>query len=253
MGALEGLEEVAEQTSVRVKRSRRRGQFGWGISPSIERASAAHPQIPNPPNEKRKVDEPLAIIHVFNPVEITSYTEAIEAIRPRLGQLKIRYQDFDTLCDFPSGLTGKCLGPARPKRLGIEKFFDAMRGAGLRIRLEEDPEQTAKMRTRISENFNPRQANQARMGNSSNLSNKVIDGVLNYLTTKKGGLARLNKAVKEARSNVARRASNASWARKRELQHIGNFAALAGNVSRISSITAGRALSSSEVTTINGL
>jgi hypothetical protein len=223
MAALEGLEE--EQTSFRVNLRRPVGKFGWAISPNIERASAARPQTPNPVNETHKVDEAPAIALVFNAAEITSYTEAIEALRPRLGQLKIRYQDFDALCQFPAGLTGKCLGPARAKRFGIEKFFDAIRGAGLRIRLEEDPEQTAKMQERIAENYNPRQANQARMNNSANLSNKAIDGVLSYLaTTKKGGLARLNKAVKEARSNVARRASNAGWARKRELQHIGNYA-----------------------------
>jgi hypothetical protein len=38
-----------------------------------------------------------------------------------------------------------------------EKLFDAIRAAGLRIRLEDDPEQTAKMARHIAENFNPRQ------------------------------------------------------------------------------------------------
>jgi hypothetical protein len=72
------------------------------------------------------------------------------------------------------------------------------------------------MLARIAENYNPRQANQARMNNHSHPSKKLIDGVLSYLANnKQGGLARLNDAVKEARSNWARHAGKASWERKR--------------------------------------
>jgi hypothetical protein len=109
------------------------------------------------------------------------------------------------------------LGRAQVKRLGIEKFFDAVRGVGLRIRFEEDPEQTEKMLARIAENYQPRQANQARPGNRSHLCNSMIDEVLGYLANRKGGLARLNKAVKQARSNHARRtiAIGVNWAQQR--------------------------------------
>jgi hypothetical protein len=95
---------------------------------------------------------------------VTTYSEALGPIRDRVGAvLKIRYEDFDHLCGFAPGLAGKVLGPSRVKRLGIEKFFDAIRGVGLQIRFEEDPEQTARMLERIAENYLPRQANQARM------------------------------------------------------------------------------------------
>jgi hypothetical protein len=56
------------------------------------------------------------------------------------------------------------------------------------------------------------------MGNRSHLSNSMIDEVLSYLANnKKGGLARLNKAVKQARSNHARRtiAIGVNWAQQR--------------------------------------
>ena len=68
------------------------------------------------------------------------------------------------------------------KRFGSEKLFDAIRAAGLRLRVEVDPEQTAKMQIRIAENFIPRQAKQARPDNRSHLSNALIDEVLIYLT-----------------------------------------------------------------------
>ena len=167
---------------------------------------------------------------MFEPV--TCYAELIQSLRNRLGELGVRYLDFHTLCQFPDGLTGKCLGPSQVKRFGIEKFFDAIRGAGLRIRLEEDPEQTAKMRQHIAENFSPRQANQARPGNHSHPSNKLIDDVLSYLANKRGGLTQLNRAVKEARSNWGRRAARAQWEKKRK-GGTGDFAAYLGNVSRI--------------------
>jgi hypothetical protein len=229
---------LAEQTSIRVNEHSRRGKFGFSVCPSLARASVAREQKQQPPTPAlAPVDAALASGDIFAPIDVTCYAEALGPIRERIGSvLKITYANFDKLACFPEGLTGKVMGRSQVRRLGIEKFFDALRGAGLRIRLEEDPEQTEKMLNRIAQNYPPRQANQARLGNSANLSNKFIDSVLDYLTNKKGGLARLNKAVKEARANVARRASIAGWARKRELQRFGNFAACSeaylGNVSQ---------------------
>jgi hypothetical protein len=164
---------------------------------------------------------------------ITSYTELIAGIQARLGELGIRQIDFDKLAGFPEGLTGKVFGAAQVKRLGIEKMFDAIRAAGLRLRLEPDPEQLERMRKQIAENCQPRQANQARPGNRSHLSNALIDEVLGYLANKTGGLTVLNAAVKEARSNCSRHAAKVLW-EKRRACGTGDFAAYLGNVSRIS-------------------
>jgi hypothetical protein len=146
---------------------------------------------------------------------VTCYTELIQRLRDRVGQLEVRYLDFDKLAGFAEGLSGKVFGGAQVKRLGIEKMFDAIRAAGLRLRIEEDPEQTQKMQARIAENFNPRQAKQARPGNRSHLSNALIDEVLSYLANKTGGLTVLNAAAKEARSNCAPRAARALWEKRR--------------------------------------
>jgi hypothetical protein len=146
---------------------------------------------------------------------VTTYTELIGVIRTQIGELGVRYLDFDKLAGWAEGLSGKIFGPSEVKRLGPEKLFDAIRASGMRIRLEHDPEQTRKMQARIAENFNPRQAKQARPGNRSHLSNKIIDEVLSYLANKTGGLTILNAAVKEARSNCARRAAKALWEKRR--------------------------------------
>jgi hypothetical protein len=168
---------------------------------------------------------------------VTCYTELIAGIKLRIVELGVRYQDFDSLAGFAEGLTGKAFGPGQVKRLGPEKLFDAIRAAGLKLRLEEDPEQLEKMQKRIAENCQPRQAHQARPHNQTNIDQRTVERVLIYLTTKKGGLTRLHKAVKEARSNWARHAAKALWERKRGT---GDFAARAGYVSRIGSAPAPR-------------
>lgn len=149
--------------------------------------------------------------------EVTGYTESLAVIRERLGgRLNIRYQDFDDLCDFPLGLSGKCLGEAQAKRFGIEKFFDALRGAGLRIRLEEDPQQTEKMLKRIADNYLPRQANQARNGNhSSAISSHILSRAFGHIL-RKARKQRWSGKTKEQRSDHARMMINARWARHRK-------------------------------------
>lgn len=151
-------------------------------------------------------------------IEVTSYSELIGAIRDQVGRLEVRYEDFDTLAGFASGLTGKAFGLAQVKRLGPEKLFDALRAAGLRLRVEEDPEQAEKMRRRIAENFIPRQANQARMGNhASPISSQLLSRVFKHLS-RKGGQARMRKMTKAERSAHASHAANARWKRVRKLK-----------------------------------
>lgn len=136
--------------------------------------------------------------------EVTSYTEAIEVLRTRVGELGMRQADFDELAGFPAGLSGKVFGPSQVKRLGPEKMFDALRAAGLRIRLEIDPEQTAKMQARIAENYNPRQANQARMNNSASpISTHLRDRVYGHFL-KEARKKRWVKTSKKERSEHAR-------------------------------------------------
>ena len=147
---------------------------------------------------------------------VTSYTELIGAIRDRVGQLGLRYEDFDDLAGFASGLSGKVFGPAQVKRLGIEKVFDAMCASGLRFRIEEDPEQAAKMIQRIAENYNPRQANQARMqNNASPVGTALMSRVFKHMS-RLGNNARQQKMTKAERSASAKHAARMRWLRHRK-------------------------------------
>lgn len=235
MGAhsLEDLEDVAAQTSIRVNEHSRRGKFGWAVSPNIERASAAREKpLPVPsPRPPSPVPETHTSEIILTGVEITTYTELIRGIQARIGELGIRQVDFDKLAGFADGLTGKAFGPSEVKRLGPDKLFDAIRAAALKLKLEPDPEQLERMRKQIAENCQPRQAKQARMGNHSQPSNKMIDDVLSHLANKKGGLTVLNDAVKEARSNWARHAAKALWEKRRACGPV-DFATYLGSVSQ---------------------
>jgi hypothetical protein len=152
----------------------------------------------------------------MTPAEITSYTELVNGIRSQLGALGIRYEDFDELAGFAAGLSGKVFGPAQVKRLGPEKMFDAIRAAGLRLRIEVDPEQAHKMQTRISENYLPRQANQARMGNdASPVGTALMSRVFKHFS-RLGNEARKKKMTKEERSKSAQHAANTRWKRHRK-------------------------------------
>src|SRR5260221_649325 len=148
---LEELEEVARQTAYNVNEHAHTGRgHGAGAkvgalslpsnllraSLSVARPKVRPDQQPDPTSAPAKAVE---TIQASVSTEVTSYNEALGPIRERVGAvLKIRYEDFDHLCGFAAGLSGKIFGQSQVKHLGVAKFFDAIRATGLRIRLEED-------------------------------------------------------------------------------------------------------------------
>jgi len=149
-------------------------------------------------------------------VEVTSYSELIAGINAQREALGLRMQDFDDLAGFPAGLTGKAFGMLQVKRLGPEKLFDAMRAAGLRIRLEVDPEQVERMKKRIAENYNPRQANQARNGHASSPASKAILSRVFRPLARLGGKKRWEGKSRKDRSAHTTMMVNARWKKVRK-------------------------------------
>lgn len=136
--------------------------------------------------------------------EVTSYTELIKAIDAERVAIGIRHLDFEVLTGMTQGHWGKAAGMLQVKKLGIEKIFDALRAAGLRLRLEIDPEQRAKMLTRIEQNFNPMQSNQARPRHASTpASSHVLSRVFKPLA-RMGGKQRWAGKSKKQRSEHMR-------------------------------------------------
>lgn len=147
--------------------------------------------------------------------EVTTYTELMASIQAQVGALGLRLVDFDHLAGFPAGLSGKVFGMLQVKRLGPEKMFDALRAAGLRLRVEVDPEQQARMQARISENYNPRQARQARNGHAASMpSRAVLSRVLSPIA-RKGRESRWANTTKQERSAHAKMMAMAGVRKRR--------------------------------------
>lgn len=152
--------------------------------------------------------------------EVTSYTELIGAIQARIGELGIRYEDFDVLAGFAPGLSGKVFGPSQVKRLGPEKLFDAMRAASLKIRAEPDAEQLAKMQKQMAENCQVRQTNQARMGNhASPISVHLRDRVYGHFL-KEARKKRWVRTSAKQRSDHARMMAMARIKKERKRRRV---------------------------------
>lgn len=147
----------------------------------------------------------------------TSYTELIGGIQARIASLGIRQLDFDKLAGFPEGLTGKAFGPAQVKRLGPEKLFDALRAAGLKLRIEEDPEQLLRMQKQIAENCQVRVGYNVRTANrASPVSSALLGRCFKHLS-RLGNKKKWGRMSKEKRSEHGRMMGIASGKKRRKL------------------------------------
>lgn len=148
--------------------------------------------------------------------EVTSYTELIEAIKARIAELGIKYENFDDLAWFAPGLSGKVFGPSQVKRLGSEKLFDALRAASLKITVTADPLQFEKMRKEMDKHVQPRSGNQARYGNhASTISSHVLSRAFGHIL-REARKKRWAGKSKAERSEHARTIANMRWKKVRK-------------------------------------
>ena len=151
MSDLEGLEQVTEQTSIRVNERSHRGKLGWGISPNIERAAV-----------KRAAEQPIKPIATSlspplpalapSPANLgrmfTDYYTLIETCRARAEELGISRAELDRVSGLPQGYSAKLLGKdgagKKKKRIwpiGLESMLGVL---GLQVLLIVDEAATAR-------------------------------------------------------------------------------------------------------------
>jgi hypothetical protein len=156
MSNLDGAAEIFEQTSARVNQRGHRGKFGWNVSPSIERASAAH--------EKKKAPKPIAakqppVESVVNPPTVTciarpvtGYKGLVETCRQRADELAISRLEIDRLAGLPSGYSAKLLGKEggalKRKRMWPASLEAILGTLGLQIIIIEDCAATSRTLSR---------------------------------------------------------------------------------------------------------
>jgi hypothetical protein len=158
--ALEGIEEIAEQTSLRVNKRTRRGKFGWGVSPNIARASVAREKKKAPKTAKTRVPKkkaPRPITAKSPPSAaraaavgrlFTDYRTLIETCRVRCDQLGVSRLELDRLAGLPAGYSGKLLGRdgcgPRQKRAWPVSLDLMLSALGLQVILVENEAATAR-------------------------------------------------------------------------------------------------------------
>jgi hypothetical protein len=171
MSDLDVAEEIFEQTKIRVNRRTRRGNLGWAIPPSIERASAAREKKKTPKTAKTRVPKkkaPRPITAKSPPSAaraasvgrlFTDYRTLIETCRVRCDQLGVSRLELDRLAGLPAGYSGKLLGRdgcgPRQKRAWPVSLDLMLRALGLQVILIEDEAATARtlaLRTPVESN-----------------------------------------------------------------------------------------------------
>jgi hypothetical protein len=145
--SFEGLEEIAEQTGIRVNQRSRHGKFGWAVSPAIERATVQR--------EKKKTPKPIAtkqppVESVVNPPTVSTciarpvvgYKGLIEACRQRANELALSRLELDRISGVPQGYSAKLLGKddgvPRKKKMWPSSLEAILGALGLQIIIIED-------------------------------------------------------------------------------------------------------------------
>jgi hypothetical protein len=179
---LDDLEEIAEQTKLRVnKRTKHGGKFGWAVSPNI-----AHTAVQR---EKKKVAMPAPsdvtpaappIVSTHNRATLgrlfTDYRTLVETCRARADELEISRSEIDRIGGLPSGYAGKLLGknggePGRKNKKMWPFALESMLGVlGLKILLIEDDVAAARTRALAT----PVDRANQRFGNVCHLSTKLL-------------------------------------------------------------------------------
>lgn len=126
---LEGIEEVAEQATIRVNERHHHGRIGWSISPSLERAAGHCAKTRAPPPDRPPAARPTAPLQQSPrsceqpaPVPIRSMADFLTALRITRDERQLTHETIDEIAGLPSGYCGKLLSPIPIRNLGWLSF-----------------------------------------------------------------------------------------------------------------------------------
>jgi hypothetical protein len=134
----------------------------------------------------------------------------LAAIRKRIDELQITYETLEAISGCQSGYCAKILGRPPAKRVQLYTAFLLIEALGLRVKLEEDPELTERLRHR----WTKRRLTKAVMLPAGRIKEFPPD-FYRYIS-RLGNEARSRKISPSRRSELARHAAMARWRRHRE-------------------------------------
>jgi hypothetical protein len=178
MSDLEGLEEVAEQTSLRVNERTKSGGKGFRaaifkISPNIEHTAVQRekkktpkPIVAKQPRVESVASPPTVSTCIARPV--VGYRGLVETCRQRADELAISRLEIDRLAGLPTGYSAKLLGKEgaalKQKRMWPASLEAILGTLGLQIIIIEDYAATSRTLSRRV----PVDLTQQRFGNKCN-------------------------------------------------------------------------------------
>jgi hypothetical protein len=155
--ALEGIEEIAEQTSIRGvnERGLRGARLGWAISPNLARAAGHLEKTKAPPPARPLAARPAAPPQQSPqsgeqpaPVPIRSMADFLTALRITRDERQLTHETIDEIAGLPSGYCGKLLAPEPIKNLGWLSFGLVLNAFGKMLLLVDDEEQIRRIKHR---------------------------------------------------------------------------------------------------------
>ena len=148
--------------------------------------------------------EPIAIV--------TDYIGLQRVMRERLDALKMSRLVFEEIADLNEGHASKMLRDPPAKNMGITTLGKLLGGLGLKLLVVEDAEQTAQLRTRITER-NEAQVRWKKMQDDG--LHDEIELRISRRTMRRigiiGGRKRWEGISKRARRRIAQRAARVRW------------------------------------------
>jgi hypothetical protein len=121
---------VSAHRGIRGSHDERRLTAHWPTTKPVPVATAEPPPI-------KIKGRPLA--------RIENYDALWNAVRSRYDAMGITRVGADTLSNLPDGYTGKLLGAAQVRKIGLHSLERVLEGTGCFLVLVEDPEASAKM------------------------------------------------------------------------------------------------------------
>ena len=135
--------------------------------------------------------------------DVTSYNEMLAALRARVVELGINGERFDEYAGLPKGYLSKLVGANPVRRLGMTSFAPVLAGLGLRLRVIEDPDLTARLKNKLL----PRNGSYVRGG----FTHLALTTRFMQKIGRKGAQARIDNSTARQRQEWARKAAIARW------------------------------------------
>jgi len=92
---------------------------------------------------------------------VRSYDELVAALSARRDELQITFLTLDDLSGIQVGYSAKLLSPGRVKKLGCMSLTSLLGALALKLIVVEDPEQLAKVRSRLTRRRRPKRQAEA--------------------------------------------------------------------------------------------